>query len=283
MPPRSAPTVRQQRLGAELRRLRERAGLSSTEAGALLGADQARISNIEAGRIGISPARLRTLACNYDCADEALVNALCMMASERGRHWWEEYRGILPTALLDLAEFEHHAVRLRTAQTSHVPGLLQTVDHARVVFQQGVPPLPPHEVEHRLSLRLKRQAVFHGNEPTLYTAVVHEAALHMQFGGEAVARAQLEHIIEMSERDNITVLVIPFRAGAFPGAGQSFGFAEGAVPQLDTVQLDASHGSVLLYAEAQLEKYRKLLARLEAIASGPESSRDLIHKVARKL
>lgn len=283
MPPRNAPTARQQRFGAELRRLRERAGISSTDAAAMLGVQQSRISNIEAGRIGLSPERIRTLACNYECADGALIDALVDMAGGRSRNWWDEYRGVLPDRFLDLVEMEHHAVRLRTAQTAHLPGLLHTIDHARVVFSQGVPPLPPHEIEHRVSHRIKRQEIFHRDVPTPYTAIVHEAALRMQFGGPTVTKAQLEHLVTMSRSDNITVLVIPFAAGAFPGAGQSFGYAHGPVPQLDTVQVDASHGSELLWAEAQLEKYRGLLDRMEMTALDENESRGFIQKIADEL
>jgi transcriptional regulator with XRE-family HTH domain len=276
MPPRSVPTARQQRVGYELRRLRERAGTSSTDAAALLGVQQSRISNIEAGRIGISAERIHALACHYECADRQLIDALVEMASARSRPWWEEYRGVLPGRFLDLAEMEHYAIRIRTAQTVHLPGLLHTIDHARVVFSQGVPPLPPPEIEHRISHRVKRQEIFYRETPIPYTAIVHEAALRMEFGGPATAKAQLRHILDMAARDSITVLVIPFKAGAFPGAGQSFGFAHGAVTQLDTVQVDASHGSELLYAEAQLEKYRRLLDRMEEIALGEQESKDFI-------
>ncbi len=249
----------------------------------MLGVQQSRISNIEAGRIGLGPERIRSLACNYDCADGALIDALVDMASGRARNWWGEYRGVLPDRFLDLVEMEHHAVRLRTAQTAHLPGLLHTVDHARVVFSQGVPPLPPHEIEHRVSHRIKRQEIFHRPTPTPYTAIIHEAALRMRFGGTEITRAQLHHIVEMSLRDNITVLVIPFEAGAFPGAGQSFGYADGKVRQLDAVQVDASHGSELLWAETQLEKYRRLLDRMEETALGECESRDFIRKIADQL
>ncbi|MGW3563966.1 helix-turn-helix domain-containing protein [Streptomyces sp. NPDC000941] len=283
MAQRTAPTARQQRLGTELRKLRERAGMTAREAGELLGGNQARISNIEAGRSPVSAAMVRTLACNYDCSDEPLLEALAGMTGERRRGWWEEYRGILPTGLLDLAELEHHATGLRIGHTVHIPGLLQTIDHARVVFQQGVPALPPPEVEHRLSHRIKRQAVLYRDEPPTFTAVLHEAALRMQFGGPATTRAQLQHILDMSERDHITVVVIPFASGAFPGSGQSVCYACGPVPQLDTVQLDQSHGSVLLDAEAQLVKYRTLLDRMEAAALKPNKSRDFIHEIARSL
>ncbi|WP_319949581.1 Scr1 family TA system antitoxin-like transcriptional regulator [Streptomyces halobius] len=87
----------------------------------------------------------------------------------------------------------------------------------------------------------------------------------------------------MSERDGITVAVIPFSAGAFPGSGQIVSYANGAVCQLDTVHLDQSHGVTFLDAEAQLAKYRDLLGRLEAIALKPEASRDVIRAIARDL
>ncbi|KRV51192.1 DNA-binding protein [Wenjunlia vitaminophila] len=283
MAPRTAPTARQLRLGLELRKLRERAGLTAREAGEMLGANQATISNIETGRFGLSAQRVRALARNYSCADQALVEALVAMTGERRRGWWEEYREVLPTGLLDLAELEHHAIRLRTADTAHIPGLLQVPDHAREVFSQVVPALAPPEVEHRVSHRAKRQAILFRDPPTPYHATVHEAALRMKFGGAGVTRKQLQHIVDMSEREHVTVVVLPFDAGAYPGSGQSVCYAQGPVPQLDTVQLDQSHGSVLLDAEAQLNKYRVLLDRMAAVALGPEKSRDLIFSIIRNL
>jgi hypothetical protein len=114
-------------------------------------------------------------------------------------------------------------------------------------------------------------------------AIVHEAALRMQFGGPQVARAQLHHLLDVSERDNVTVLVLPFAHGAFPGAGQTVVYAEGAVRQLDTVQVDSSHGPDFLHAEAQLAKYRAQLDLLEEVALPPERSRDLIREIAQSL
>ncbi|MGW7623118.1 helix-turn-helix domain-containing protein [Streptomyces antimycoticus] len=283
MPQRSVPTARQLRLGTELRRLRERAGLTSTESGRLLGTNQTAISNIEASRFGVSAERLRALARNYSCADEALIAALVDMTTPRKRGWWEEYREILPTGLLDLAELEHHAVALRTAYIAHIPGLLQTSEHAREIFRQAVPPLPPPDVEHRVSHRVKRQAILYRDKPTPYTAIVHEAALRMRFGGPVTARAQLQHILDMSEHDHIKVLVIPFDAGSFPGAGQSVCYVSGPVPQLDTVQLDAEYGSELLDAAAQLEKYRVVLDRMEAVALPEKQSRDFIRHIVSTL
>ncbi|MET9510873.1 Scr1 family TA system antitoxin-like transcriptional regulator [Streptomyces flavidovirens] len=283
MAPRSTPTARRQRLGAELRKLRERAGMTAAEAARTLGTTQAQISNIEANRFGVSGERVRTLAHIYSCQDTALIDALASMAADRTRGWWEEYREILPSGLLDIAELEHHASRLRTAYTAHIPGLLQTTDHAREVFQSAVPPLAPPELEHRLSHRIKRQAVIYRDTPTPLHSIVHEAALRMKFGGPKVTRHQLRHLLDMSEHNHITIQVIPFDAGTYPGSGQSICYAEESVPQLDTVQLDQSHGSVLLDSEAQLGKYRTLLQRMEAIALKPTESRDFIRNIVRAL
>ncbi|MEC4020536.1 helix-turn-helix domain-containing protein [Streptomyces sp. H27-D2] len=276
MPPRTTATARQQRLGAELRRLRERAGLSTREAGQKLGVDPARISNIESGRFGVSADRVRTFALGYDCSDTGLIEALREMTAGRSRNWWDDYRETLPSVLLDLAELEHRATEIRTAQFTHLPGLLQTTDYARLVFRQNVPVLPPPEIEYRLSHRIKRQGILYRDDPTPYTAIIHEAALRMQFGGADLMREQLVHIAEMSERDGVDVLVLPFSAGIFPGAGQTVVYAEGPVPQLDTVQLDTEHGSEFLHAEAQLVKYRTIMERFENASLDAASSRAFI-------
>ncbi|MEU8760512.1 helix-turn-helix transcriptional regulator [Streptomyces sp. NPDC048659] len=283
MPPRSTPTARQQRLGHELRKLREQSGMSAQQAAALLGVDRTRIPHIESGRFGISTERVRTLAFNYGCPDTHLIDLLAAMAQERDRGWWEQHRGLLPPALIDIAELEFHASELHTAVTTHLPGLLQTEEHARAVFDTADPPLPGPDLEARVDLRLRRQEVLDRDRPTPYEAVVHEAALRMQFGGPKVARAQLEYILERSERDTVAVRVIPFAAGGFPGAGQSFTYVSAPVPQLDTVQLDSSHGSLLLDTDMQLRRYRGLLERLRGLALPRSASRDFLRAIAQDL
>ncbi|MEE1835204.1 helix-turn-helix domain-containing protein [Streptomyces sp. SP17KL33] len=283
MTTRPAPSARRTRVATELRKLRERAGMTTTEAARQLGTSTGQLSNVESARFGVSADRIRAMARAYDCPDQEFAEALVDLASDRTRGWWEQYRGILPAGLLDLAELEHHATGLRTAFTSHVPGLLQISDHAREIFRHVIPAPTPPEVEHRASFRIKRQDVLYRSGAVPYRTVIHEAALRMRIGGASVARAQLHHLIEMSEREHITLRVLPFDVGAFPGSGQSINYAYGPVPQLDTVQLDQFHGPVLLDTEAHLEKYRRLLDVVEGVALSPAKSRDLIHSIAKDL
>ncbi|MFE2534652.1 helix-turn-helix domain-containing protein [Streptomyces sp. NPDC059371] len=280
---RSAPTARRTRLGVELRKLRERAGMTTTQAAALLGTSSGQLSNIEVARFGVSADRVRVMARTYSCTEPALVESLVAMIGERKRGWWEEYREILPSKLLDLAEIEHHGTRLYAAHSMHVPGLLQTVDHAREIYRQAVPEMSPPEIEHRVSFRVKRQATLYRDQPAPYRAVIHEAALRMKFGGRDVTRAQLHHLLKVSDRDHVSIRVIPFDAGSYPGSGQSVYFVSGPVPALDTAQLDQSHGPVFIDAEAQLAQYRLLLDRLESASLSHSDSQDFIHNIAQHL
>ncbi|TGA89721.1 helix-turn-helix transcriptional regulator [Streptomyces sp. MZ04] len=280
---RAAPTERQKRLGAELRRMRVAAGLTTEYAAGLLGLDRTKVSNMESGVRATSPERIRILASNYDCADEAYIDALAAMADHRSRGWWEQFRGSLPQGLLDVAELEWSATRLRTLQTVHVPGLLQLGGYARAIFDAALPPLPKSEVELRVVHRIHRQQVLDRERPVDYVAYVHELALQMQFGGRRSMREQLQHLCEISERDNVDVRILPAEVGAFPGAGHAVMYANGSVPQLDTVQLDSAHGGEFTHAASQLAKYLAHMDWWQAKALGPKESRNFIHSIAHQL
>jgi transcriptional regulator with XRE-family HTH domain len=283
MPTRATPTQRQKRLGSELRKMRLAADVTTEYAASLLGIDRTRLSNMESGIRPFSPERVRTLACNYACTDGRYVDALVAMAADKERGWWERHRGTLPSGLLDIAELEWHATRVRTTQVMHAPGLLQTEEYARAVFAAVLPPLTRLEVELRVAHRMERQQVFERPDPLPYLAYVHEAALRMPYGGTEATRQQLRHLGSQSERENIEVRVISTSEGGFPGAGHALLYADGAVPRLDTVQLDSAHGPDFTHAEAQLTKYRSHLDWMDGAAMTSTASRDLIHKIAREL
>ena len=182
---RSNPTGRQLRLGAELRKLRERAGLTATEAGHLLGVKQNQVSNMEAGAHGCEP-RARTHA--------GVPLRLPGQGPDRrpGRHDRASARAaggrstarLLPAGLLDLAELEHHATRLRAGITAA---------HPRPASRPRTTPArssarPSRSFRRPTSSTASRSASSgrpssSGDSPTPYQAIIHEAALRMKFGG----------------------------------------------------------------------------------------------------
>jgi len=276
---RREPTTRQMRLGVELRRLREAAGLTAREAAGLLGVGSAQISHIESALAGVSEKRLRRLAAHYVCTDEAFIEALISMAADRSRGWWEEYRGSLPTPFLDLAELEHHATFLREAQFLYIPGPLQTEGYARAVYSYRIPELPDEELELRVRHRMQRRLML---EDTPYEAVIHEAALRINVSDRAASRTQLVRLLELSEANHITVRVIPFALEGFAGAASAMTYAGGSVPKLDTVVRDGPNGAAFVDSEAQLSAFRTLFHKVEAVSLDPDRSRDFIHELAKE-
>ncbi|QKV71578.1 helix-turn-helix transcriptional regulator [Streptomyces harbinensis] len=283
MPPRTMPSQRQKRLGAEVRKLRTAAGMTAEYAAALLGTDRAKLSNIESGIRNISAERVRTLATHCNCPDEEYVAALVAYTTSTRGHWWDDYRGRVSPGLLDIAELEWHSTGIKTIQTVHVPGLLQTEAYARSIFAEVLPELPRLEIELRVAHRMARQQVLDREQPIDYVSFVHEAALRMRFGGRRTTRQQLDALLAASERDHITVRVIPVERGSFPGAGHALLYSEGAVPQLDTAQLDSAHGPEFLHSEAQLAKYRAHVEWMDSETLSAKASRDLIHAIISEL
>ncbi|MEV7975019.1 helix-turn-helix transcriptional regulator [Streptomyces sp. NPDC086519] len=275
---RREPTARQLRLGAELRRLREAAGLTAIEAAALLGANRVQITQIESGLSGVSEQRVRRLASHYACTDDQFIDALVAMATDRTRGWWEEYRGLLPTSFLDLSELEHHAAFLRDVAILFVPGRLQTADYARAVFSSRLPELTGDEIEVRVRHRLARQ-----EHAIPHEVVIHEAALRMRVSDRATSKAQLSRLLQFSEADHITLRVVPFDLDYFAGASGAMTYAGGPLAKLDTVVRDAPYGSVLIDSEAQLNTYRTSFRRVETASLDVDRSRDFICKLVEEL
>ncbi|WP_069768617.1 helix-turn-helix transcriptional regulator [Streptomyces sp. LUP30] len=283
MAARSHPTARQVRLGTELRKLREAAGLKAREVAALLNSTSAQMSQVEAGIAAVSAERIRRLAAHYGCTDEAFIDALAAMAGDRSRGWWDEYRGVLPQVNLDVAEAEHHATSLREIVINRVPGLLQTPDYARAVFRYMRPELSESELEPRVEYRLRRRCVLEGDASTPYETIVHEFALRVRVADRQTAVAQLHWILDQIEQGHAAVRVIPTDQDGFAGAGASMVYARGSVPRLDTGLRDAPTGVVFIDEEPQLERLRTLLRRVEDASLDPVASRDFIHRLTKEL
>ncbi|GAA1987239.1 helix-turn-helix domain-containing protein [Kitasatospora viridis] len=281
MPLRRDPTLRQRRLGAELRRMREQAGMGGSQLARTLGLNPTQVTQMEAGKIGVSAERLRTVATACKCANEPLIDALAVMATEREKGWWEEYRGVLPADFLDVAEIEGHATGITVFNMTFIPGLLQTSSYTASVFTKGFPPLPQQDVDQRTTFRLRRQQLIRSGG-TPFVAFIHEAALRIQYGQYGVLHEQLGGLLEDSELPGFSIRIVPFDTEDFPGPSENLFYAEGPVPELDTVQADSSLSSHLFDSPAHLASYREILARIESVALSEYQSRDFIRSIMKE-
>ncbi|MEV0640007.1 helix-turn-helix transcriptional regulator [Streptomyces sp. NPDC050619] len=285
MPPRRYPTVRQKRLGAELRRLREAAGLSGEQAADALECSKGKISRVENGMSGIRIAELKALLQAYGVDDGDLVQALVEMAREgRRRNWWNQYESVLPPGFADLAELESKALSLHSWETILVPGLLQTPDYMRVLFRRGRLEPPEAEVEaHVRGRRHRQQIVYDGDETPELWFVLYEAVLHAQFGGPDVMREQLLHLTQMAQRDQVTVQVLPYTTESHRGVNGPFGIVGMPDVGMDVVRTETALSSLYVQDDAQVVAYKLMFDQLRAVALGPGPSLKLIRDLAERL
>lgn len=114
-----SPTVRRRRLAAELRRLRETAGLTIDEAAERLEVSGSKISRIETGRVSVHPRDVRDLLDLYGVTDQAELEALVTIAREaRQKGWWTAYADVLTGSYVGL---EAEAASIRTYHAQLVP------------------------------------------------------------------------------------------------------------------------------------------------------------------
>ncbi|MFD7130423.1 Scr1 family TA system antitoxin-like transcriptional regulator [Streptomyces sp. NPDC059894] len=267
MAPRTNPSERQRRLGAELRKLRVRAGLTGEQAAAFLDADRARVSNIETGRIDVSRNRLYKVLREYRCPSGPYFDALMAMAQENGRGWWDEFSETIGPAARDLAELEARSTVLRTHNPLVIPGMLQTKEYARAVL--AATEAEPQRADRYAEFRLRRQDVLTSESSVACHAIIHEAALHTRVGSPAVMRKQLLRLMEVSRLPNVTVQVYPFEAGVYAAHSRSFVIFGTGVAELDTVYLEHPTNSLFLWDGAQLDEYARMFERLSELALAP--------------
>ncbi|MET9732551.1 helix-turn-helix transcriptional regulator [Streptomyces sp. NPDC006458] len=278
------PAVRRRKLGAELRALRARTGLTSGEAARLVGWHQSKVSRIETGASGVKPADVRLLLDAYGVAGHELRELLLTLAgSDDGvgrHHWWHAYRGVLPPAYRDFISLESQASAMRTLETSVVPGLLQTPEYARAVTRAAVGGLrgePDDRLDALVQVRLARQDVLRTRPPLELSAVLDEAVLRREVGGPEVMERQLLRLLEAARLPQVRIQVLPFSAGAHIGISGPFViFSFPRTSDLDVVVLDHMTSSLYLERKEDLEAYIEAFNALQRHALSPEDSLDHI-------
>ncbi|MFC9291586.1 helix-turn-helix domain-containing protein [Streptomyces sp. NPDC057052] len=279
------PAVRRRKLGAELRALRSRAGLTSGEAARLVGWHQSKVSRIETGTSGTRPADVRLLLDAYGVDDAQLRELMLSLAGSvegGGReHWWHAYRGVLPPTYRDFISLESQASAMRTLETTVVPGLLQTPAYARAVTRAAVEGLDEDRLDALVEVRLARQDVLRARPPLELDAVLDEAVLRREVGGPEVMAQQLERLVEAARLPQVRLQVLPFSAGAHIGVTGSFViFSFSSASDLDVVVLDHLTSSVHLERKEDLQAYTKAFNALRAHALSPGDSLDYLAATA---
>jgi transcriptional regulator with XRE-family HTH domain len=159
-------TVLRMLLGAQLRRLRETAGISAEKAGFEIRASRSKISRMETGRVGLKVRDVEDLLTLYGVTSAPQrAKVIALARRSRAPEWWAKYNDILPDWFETYLGLESAATSIRSFEMQFVPGLFQTEDYARAVTTLGHQAARVDEIERRVSLRLKRQELLARAQP----------------------------------------------------------------------------------------------------------------------
>ncbi|MGW4202008.1 helix-turn-helix domain-containing protein [Streptomyces sp. NPDC004726] len=254
--------------GAVVQALREHAGLSRAEFAVAVRFSKHTVASVELGRRMPDEAFVER-------AEEVLGNTGALRKA--ARHLTRGEPG-LAAWFRRWAKLERVAVSLSTYECRLVPGLLQSEEHARAVFANSIPLLTDDQLEAQVSARLERQQMLSERPHVPFSFIVEESVFRRMLGGTEVMRSLLDHVLEHSERRNVTLQVVPLNT-------EYHACLDGPV-QL----LEAPDGRRLAYSEGQqngrlisdLKEVSLLHHRYDTLRSQalpPKESRGLLERL----
>jgi transcriptional regulator with XRE-family HTH domain len=274
----SGPTVLRILLGTQLRRLRESRGITAQQAAKAIRASESKISRIELGRNAFREVDIADLLTLYGITDQAEREQLLSLASQANQPgWWHRYQDVLPGFFQAYIGLEESAETIRSFDSQFVPGLLQTEEYTAAVLELGEFSL--EETNRLVFLRKERQRRFTGGGLRLW-AVIDEMALRRPVGGPDLMRAQLEYLLEVSERPGLTLQVTPFPSGAsylVPGSFSMLSFAPDDLP--DVVYVEQLTSAMYLDKRPDVDRYTAVMEKLNSTSLTPQQTTDFIQQL----
>jgi transcriptional regulator with XRE-family HTH domain len=283
--PDKSPTIRRRRLAAQLKGLREAAGLTMQDAAERLAISPAKLSKIENAKVSVSQADLKQMQELYGADQQLRATLLRIRKEANQKGWWEARYGDLRSPALELVGLETEASRLRVYSGLLIPGLAQIAEYTRAILRAVLRTVSLdqkeqlEDLDRLVELRMARQKVL----APVTSLVLDEAALRRPVGGSEVMRRQFEHLIEMAAADNITLQVLPYAAGEHPGMSGAFtimSFADSA--DGDIVFVENPMRDLYLEEAYEIQRYALMFDQMSAAALNPEESTAFLADLAKE-
>jgi transcriptional regulator with XRE-family HTH domain len=277
------PTLRRRRLGAELKRCRERAGMTQEQVSRNFEWHAAKVTRIETARVTVTPRDVKDLLLLYGVTDEEYREALMALArTSRERTWWTDYRDVMRAG--NFVGLEAEASWARVWEPVLLPGLLQTEGYMRALMRTGRRTDPAESLDRRVELRLRRQHRLTAERPLQFWAVVDESAVRRLVGGKDVMREQLQRLLDIGQLPNVNIQILPFDAGEHQFLGGSAALLEfPEIAHSDVVYLEGLAGDYYEEQPAEVARYRDEFERLTLKALDVNSSANMIKMLLDEL
>ncbi|MGW5259059.1 helix-turn-helix domain-containing protein [Streptomyces sp. NPDC004012] len=274
MPPRRVITGRSQeprkRFAEELRLLRTERGDSLRKLGEVLGWDWSLFGKMESGQTLGSPEVVQALDQYY--GTPGLLLALWELAVGDPTQFKEQYRRYMM--------LEAEAVSLWQYSVSIIPGLLQTVGYAREVLALGG--AKGKVLDQQVDARTGRRKLLEGDEAPPFRALLAEAVLRTPLHNVEEWRNQLEYLLEVSDRPNTTIHVLPQETGLHGLVGTDVMFLR-LLDGKTVAYTENAHRGELVEENSSVELLQRAYDAMRDLALNPAESRKFVLRMLEEV
>lgn len=229
------------------------------------------------------PRPMRSMLLNEK--DAARDPELVPLLRAIGQDWWSDYQDLVPDWLRAYLSLEPAASLIRAYETTVVPGWLQTEEYAAAALELSRLTLDQPAIARLVELRMHQQQQFLVREsgPKLWI-ITDEAVVRRRLGSREMMRAQVRHLIEVSQRPNITIQLIPLDTSIYAVAGGPITFLRFPSSGLpDVVYLEQLTGANYLLDPRDVSHYMLVLSRLGVEALSPMATRDFLREILAEM
>jgi transcriptional regulator with XRE-family HTH domain len=282
--------LRRIELGFELRRLRERRGLSREDSVRELPLSDSKLVRIETGLHDLRSADLlKRLLERYgvtEKSDPELVQELLRVQREASsQEWWAGYRSVMRSGMPRFVGIESASQAARVFHPALIPGLLQTQDYARALYEIAKPidENTTEFIDRNVELRMHRkEALLRGEDPLSLSAIIYEPALRYLVAGPEVMRAQYAEIAMLAQLDYVTVQVLPQAVRGYLSP-YDFTILDLGSMLPTAVQVDAGGGPSVTDKPREVGKFVRKFDAMSRSALPPEDTALFLNRLQREI
>lgn len=235
------------------------------------------LSRAETGKRSMTTIEVATYTAVCGVTGEA-QDELIALAEEPDYCRLKRHADEIPDALRTLIFHESTASAIESVQPLYLPGITQTPEYARALFEMGGK-FDPAVIESRVATRMGRREVLTRHDPAQCSLYIHEYALRTMVGSPKVMCEQLLHLIFAGTHAQCAIRVVPASAGAHGvsmSSFQIFHYPEG--PPVVYVQNETT--CEFLENGQDLLAYQAVLNRVASVALTDAQSSQMIEALA---
>jgi transcriptional regulator with XRE-family HTH domain len=264
-------------VGGMLREIRTKAGFTATQVAGMLGWPLTTISRMENGRRTSSTTDVIQYAamCGMKWPDMQPLITFTRLAERKQGYYLSDKR--IGGSLQSLIFHESSAENSIVYEPIAIHGLLQTPEYAQAHIASVNVDIAEDRVKAAARTRAERRKIMHLPKPARFTFFIHERALRLRIGSDAIMHEQLLHLVFTSALDHVIVRIVPSAAGAFGEAFRLMEFHE----HRPIVYLDSLvFGGLILEDPHYVSSYYELVPMLADVALSEGQSREFAANLA---